>query len=38
MEIESSSFMPSAFDAHSPPQIISLGAKESAADATRLEN
>ena len=40
MEIESSSFMPSAFDAHSIPQIISSVAKESAAgaSATRLEN
>ena len=41
MEIESSSFMPSALDAHSTPQIISSGAKkreESAVGATSLEN
>ena len=41
MEIESSSFMPSALDAHSTPQIISSGAREreeSAAGATSLEN
>ena len=41
MEFESSSFMPSALDAHSTPQIISSGAKkreESAVGATSLEN
>ena len=41
MEIESSSFMPSALDAHSTPQIISSVAREreeSAAGATCLEN
>ena len=38
MEIESSSFMPSALEAHSTPQIISSGAKEGTAGATRLEN
>ena len=40
MEIESSSFMPIVFDAHSIPQIVSFVAKESAvgASATRLEN
>ena len=38
MEIKSISFMPSALDAHSTPQIISSGAKEGAAGATRLEN
>ena len=41
IEIESSSFMPSALDAHSTPQIISSGAKErekSAAGSTSLEN
>ena len=41
MEIESSSFMPSALDAHSTPQIISSGAKEreeSAAGSTSFEN
>ena len=38
MEIESSSFMPSALDAHSTKQTISSGTKESAAGATSLEN
>ena len=41
MEIESSSFMPSTWDAHSTKQTISSGAKEreeSAAGATSLEN
>ena len=41
MEIKSSSFLPSALDAHSTPQIISSRAKEreeSAAGATSLEN
>lgn len=34
MEIESSSFMPSASNAHSTPQIISSGAKEREENAT----